>query len=196
MRLDVILPRPGGLSRCLVLPLWSSPWRPTKELIELNPYLAANESDIDFLAADEAEDQVVDGLSDIMVWIGRYEECLKTVIAEGFRSKLNVLMANACKHRGLRVDFLIFTCFSDDAAFNVAEESTRVYIRKNRYTTFTMLGPMPRSRILFRVFGFSMLREVVSFLPPLSCVATYSISLFDNYILNETITSCRGFSLY
>ena len=91
--------------------------------VVVNPYLGFGETDVDVFVADEAKDQTIDGLGDIVKGVGWDKECLHCVIFEGFSSELDVFVTDVCKHCCLRMDLIILSCFSDYAPFNVTEQS-------------------------------------------------------------------------
>ena len=89
------------------------------------PYLCSDKAEVNILSAYEAQDEVVDGLRDIVHVIRGDEECLQGVVLEGLNAELYVLVADIRKDRRLRVHFVVLTRLSNDATLYVAEQTTR-----------------------------------------------------------------------
>ena len=85
-------------------------------------YLGSDEPKVDILGADEAEDEVEDGLRDVVHLVRRDEQGLQGVVFESFGPEFDVLMANVGKDGRLRVHLVVFSCLGDNASLDVAEE--------------------------------------------------------------------------
>ena len=57
-------------------------------------YFAFDEAEVHVLLADEAEDEIIDWLCNIVHGVHRYEEGLQSIIFEGFLSELNVFVTD------------------------------------------------------------------------------------------------------
>ena len=60
-------------------------------------YLGSDETEVDILGADKAEDEVVDWLSNIVHLVRRYEQGLQGVVFESFGPEFDILMADVGK---------------------------------------------------------------------------------------------------
>ena len=75
------------------------------------------------MLTNEAEDQAVDGLSNVKCTVVLDEECLQLVVIESFTSEFNVLMTDVCEHCGLRMHVVISASLCNNAALDVAEKN-------------------------------------------------------------------------
>ncbi len=89
------------------------------------PYLCSDKPEVNILSAYEAQDQVVDGLRNVVHVIRGDEECLQGVVFEGLNAKFDVLVADIRKDCRLRVHFVVLTRLGNDATLYVTEQATR-----------------------------------------------------------------------
>jgi len=86
------------------------------------PYLCPDQSQVGVALADDAEQQIVNRFRHHVPVVRGQEDGLELVsFFEYLVSEINILIAHIGQHGRLRVNVLVFPCFRDDAAFDVAE---------------------------------------------------------------------------
>ena len=83
--------------------------------------LAADQSKIGVLLADEAEDETEDWLGDVQCLIVLNEYSLELIVVKCFLAEFDVLVADVGKDCRLRMEVIILSSLGDDAALDVAE---------------------------------------------------------------------------
>ena len=124
-------------------------------------YLAFSETQIDVFAADEAQYEIADWLSDVLHVVSLNEQGFKWIVWECLCPEFDVIVTDIGQHCRLWVYFIVFASFRDDRTFNVAEKTIVLVKFGEDYTMLWMPGPMPLSRIFLITLGLSILKSLL-----------------------------------
>ena len=96
-------------------------------------YFASDESQVGIWTTYKAEYQTVNWLRYIELTVMLDEKRLQLIFIEGFTSKFYVLVADVGEDSSLWMQIIIASCFSYNAAFNVAEQYNTVDLRAKTF---------------------------------------------------------------